>query len=174
MIHPIVALVADHAHDFSPWSPASGADTLAERFRRLSPMVARERLGNDDDRPLLEDFGPCYRAACDQSVAHRLEVSRREALESAQRARLRRRSALQLDRVAVVFAVHRDRRGETNGSDAWHSGKPFRDALVSARRLLWIADESWGYRKDKRLELLRPSEARFYLTHRDEGPHHQT
>jgi hypothetical protein len=58
MIQPIVALIAYHAHDLTPGAPASAADTLAERSRWLSPMLTRERLGNDDDRPPLEDLGP--------------------------------------------------------------------------------------------------------------------
>ena len=46
------------------------------------------------------------------------------------------RHAFHLDRVAVVLAVHRDGRRETNGGDAWHMSQPFRDALERARRVL--------------------------------------
>jgi hypothetical protein len=51
--------------------------------------------------------------------------------------------------------------------------QPFRDALVRARRFLWITDEAWRYREDERLDLLRASKTWIDLSHSDECPNHQ-
>src|SRR5688500_1074653 len=59
--------------------------------------------------------------------------------------------------VGVGRAVHGDGRREANGRDARHSRQPFRDGLLRARRLLWIADEARRYREEERLNLLRAS-----------------
>ncbi len=82
-------------------------------------------------------------------------------------------NVLHVERVAVVLAVHRDRRGETDGGHAGHLRQSFRDALVRARRLLWIADEACWYRDCESLDLLRAREARFDLAHGDERANHQ-
>ena len=86
---------------------------------------------------------------------------------------LRPRSALYVDRIAVVLAVHRDRGREANGGDARHSGHTFSDALERARSPLVVADERWRYRDDERLNILWANETRVDLAHRDERPNHQ-
>ena len=141
-----------------------------------SPQVlARERLGNDDDGPLLEDVVPGDRAPCDQPVAHRLEIPGPDALEPPELDHRPFRVGEFLNRgvVAVVFAVHRDGRRETNGGDAGHARQLFGYALERAHRLLWIADQACRYRENERLHLLGAREPWVDLTHRDKRSNHQ-
>ena len=64
------------------------ANPLAERRRRLLPQFAREVLGHHRHRTLVVDIRPREVAPGDERVAHRLQQSRRDELERADRRQL--------------------------------------------------------------------------------------
>ena len=110
------------------------------------------------------------------AIAHRLEVAGREALEAPERTQraFGGRETLDHQVVAVVLAVHRDRRRETDRHDAGHlrAGAPRPARCVRAAccgSLMSVRRD----RDDERLDLLRAHEARIDLSHRDERPNHQ-
>ena len=106
------------------------------------------------------------------TFCHGLEVSRPEALEPPERASFRDRHAFRLDGIAVVLAVHRDRRREADGDDAWDLLEALRNALECARRLLVVGYEARRNRDDEGLHLLRTREAGIHVEHRDERSDH--
>ena len=76
LVQPIVALVADHAHDLAPGPLAiATAQTPAERLRGFFPVLPGEVFGDDDEEAFFVDFRPRDRSARHHPVAHRLEVS---------------------------------------------------------------------------------------------------
>ena len=123
----------------------------------------------------LVDLGPRHRAPRHQAIAHRLEIPWREALEPPQRRELalRDREVFDVDGVAVVFPVHRDRRRQADRSDARHRRQALGDAFVGARGLLRVGDDAFRHVEAEGLDVRGLRESRLHLAHAHERPNHQ-
>ena len=164
MIQAIVALIADDADDLVPWSSGTGSHALAERSRWLVPILARERLGNHDDGPLLDGsrFQVIERPATTRLPivskypgADALEAPQRRERALRHRERPRRRAELPLSSPSIVIDEERPTEA-TPGTCARRSAMRWCVRAACSR----IGDEALRDGDAERLHLLRLREAR--------------
>src|SRR5580692_3974343 len=174
---PIDTIVIDvfrNAYDDGPRAGAQ-ADTFAERFLRVTPILASHVLGNYGHARGADQVSPREIPASDQLRPERGKEAWGNGLDGSVRGdSVNWRLALDGDGIAVmVFQFERQSRGKPRRGDSGNSGEFVDNISLRLGYALGLGYQSIGNKQPDRLNLSGVSEARFHGAQREEAANQQ-